>query len=116
MDVEEFVKETLRQIASGVKSAQPHVDRLGGVVVPRVEGFGQLESAEFVEFDVAVTVSKSSEKGGKLEIAGFSFVKGGGGAGSQTAEQFTSRVRFKVPILLPSGDVAEVDAPPMPSK
>ena len=114
MDLREFVKEALVQVASGVRDAQEPVRIQGGFVSPSVVSgasgrsesthFGTLSSGQqvlLVEFDVAVTATDSVEggAGAKLAVASlFSLEAGGKG---RTGSETTSRIKFKVPLALP---------------
>ena len=114
MELREFIRDVLVQIAHGVKDADAEVIAAGGVASPatrsgpvsedRETHFATLESGApvfLVDFDVAVTVSETTDQGGKagLRIASVFSGEFGGKSGESTAT--VSRVRFKVPIALP---------------
>ena len=85
MDLKDFVKESLVQIASGVKEAQEAVRDVGGYVSPAIRLLPKNTDEShmmhlpdgrnifLVDFDVAVTVSESegAEAGAKLKVASF---------------------------------------------
>ena len=89
MNVEEFVSESLKQIAKGLVSAQKT-----GVELT------QLGSQHDIKFDIAVTVSDISEKGGKAGLTVWSI-----GAEAKTKKQLTSntvsRIQFVVQMYYP---------------
>src|SRR5437879_1529943 len=99
MNLQEFVYQTLHQIAAGVAAAKKEHH---GVAPPlifhetsppafRAQGLG---AAFPVEFDVAVTVSDKTEGGVSAGLTVVSLFKAGSSLGA-TAEQSTvSRIRF----------------------
>lgn len=119
MELKEFVKETLTQIAAGIEAAQTEVRDCGGFVNPahRVNPkgsseahFGHLDTGQnifLVNFDVAVTVVEESgaEAGAKLSVA--SLVSIGGGAETSSSSSATNTISFKVPLALPVDAVTE---------
>lgn len=116
MDLKEFIKESLVQIAAGVKESQAAVRDACGYVNPAVRVLPKnTDNAHMtylpdgrnvflVDFDVAVTVSESEKaKGGaKLQVA--SFVKLGGNVGGTSSSSATNRLTFKVPLALPADE------------
>lgn len=113
MELEEFIQETLSQIAAGVEAAQTEVRDAGGFVNPahRVDKheqdkshFGALISGQnifLVDFDVSVSVLEATETEGKakLNIAGFASL--GAGGQSNASSTATNRISFKVPLAMP---------------
>lgn len=111
MDLKEFVKATLTQVAEGVSEAQSSVRAVGGYINPAMVGvasregyLGSVETGQhvfLVDFDVAVTVAEDTgtHANAKLEVASL-FSLGVGGKSGDSA-QSTSRVKFKVPLALP---------------
>ncbi|HHQ4804945.1 hypothetical protein ACET6X_13435 [Aeromonas veronii] len=105
MQLDEFVKTTLVQIAKGVKAAQEEVEELGGAVNPVEASIYGPRSVkpikEKVEFDVALIVqdTSSSEVGGKLSVASV-FGMSGKHSGTDSYQQ-TSRVKFNIYVDLP---------------
>jgi hypothetical protein len=110
MNLDEFVKEVLTQIVSGIQSAQ---EVEGGAFIvpsgdgghdyakhPRVSSSARIKST-IVDFDIALTVEDSSKGagGGGLKVFGI-------GANVQgelsTKDTTVSRIQFAVPILLPA--------------
>ena len=101
MQLDEFVKTTLMQVAKGVKDAQQEAEEMGAVVNPRPEeGWGKRRETS-VSFDVALTVSDTSagEVGGRLTVA--SMLSFGGKTTETDLRQETSRIQFEVTLALP---------------
>jgi len=119
MELKEYIKETLSQIAAGVEAAQTEVRDCGGFVNPayRVSAknsdeshFGGLSNGQnifLVDFDVSVTVVEEAggEASAKLQVA--SLFKVGGGVEQNTSNSSTNRISFKVPLGLPVDAVSE---------
>ena len=107
MKLDEFVAETLKQIATGIVCAQKATSdarQENGVCVspfgvegkPHIEGHYAtgiaLPRVEMISFDVAVSMEKDA-KGG-INMLGIE----AGGGGSSSAE---NRISFSVPMILP---------------
>lgn len=112
MDLKEFVRETLVQIATGVKDAQGDVRALGGIVNPATQNpstngnsyfssVDELHHVFLVDFDVAVTVAENTATNAqaKLNVATILSLGAGGQSGNSSAA--TNRLTFKVPLALP---------------
>lgn len=109
MKLNEFVKEVLTEIISGIRGAQ---DVEGGAFIvpsgdggheyaihPRVSSSARIKST-IVDFDIALTVEDSSmgAGGGGLKVFGI----GANIQGELSSKDTTvSRVQFAIPILLP---------------
>jgi hypothetical protein len=116
MELSEFVEETLAQIVKGVRAAQnrddgPHIAAEGmyGKVTDHlfVTGIGAFT---VVDFDVSVVAdTKGSGKGG-IKVWG---IEAGGGI--DRAVQNTSKVKFAVHLMLPTG-AKQPPAPPLPER
>lgn len=118
MDLREFIKQTLTEIAAGVKDAQESVRASGGYANPAHDRrlrdsneahFGSLEDGQhvfLVDFDVAVcaTDGEQAEAGAKVQIA--SIVNVGTQGGFEKSSSVTSRITFKVPLALPTDEVS----------
>lgn len=128
MNLQDFIKETIVQIAESVVDIQKHFDEKGidAIVNPRefydnkdsdiagrfkptrtnINGQTYISNTDRVvdniEFDVAITVESDSKKevGGKLKV----FDMGIGAEGSEASKQANvSKVRFKIPLVMPHG-------------
>ena len=112
MKLEEFVSETLKQVLSGILTAQEHAAENGGLIcplhLPMRDKAGELYSVTFrtdreqmIEFDVAITTTDGAKTGGGIGI--FVGPVGVGAKGESTKGlEHVSRVRFSVPIVFPN--------------
>lgn len=120
MDLREFVSMSLTQIVQGVADSASAISELGGAVSPAFSSGAKQEHIGVsrdgtntlvyaVDFDVALVASTNvgGEAGAKLQIA--SFVNIGGKASASDKQESTSRVRFSVPLQLPT-DPKSVEA------
>ena len=114
MNLEEFIKQTIVQIASGMESASAALQESTCCVNPTnsdlTDGHGTVlyqvresQPTTPIEFDVAMTASETTGKTGK---AGFQVLSiGVGGEGTTEASNSThSRVKFVIPVALPVSD------------
>ncbi len=105
MELSEFVEETLAQILKGVRAAQtredgPNIAAEGmlGKVTDHLFVTGDDAAFTVVDFDVSVVAeTKGGGKGG-IKVWG---IEAGGGL--DRAVQNTSKVRFAVHLMLPTG-------------
>ncbi|MGA3068256.1 MAG: hypothetical protein ABSF29_15535 [Tepidisphaeraceae bacterium] len=110
MDLKTFISESLKEIISGVRSAQDHFahNPNGAKINPRVrlpQQFNPGHPVHNVEFDIAVTVSESSDE----KVAAGLVVLGLGAGGqtiSKTESSYVSRVKFSVPVIWPYRETA----------
>lgn len=91
MNVQEFVKEALIQVLSGIDAAQETANELGGRVGGKAVDFHP------IQFDIALVTVEQSDSGGGIRVAGI-----GGGGQESTRESSTSRIQFSVPVRHPS--------------
>lgn len=112
MDLKEFVRETLVQIAAGVKDAQSEVRTLGGIVNPATQNPSTSGSSYFasvddlhhvflVDFDVAVTVAENTGTNAHAKLNVATILTLGAGGQSANSSAATNRLTFKVPLALP---------------
>ena len=114
MELKQFVKESLLQIIQGVKEAQAESEGTGAHINPigmsimrndlKGKRFGpkDLTITETIEFDIAVMAMEGKEaKGGIGVVTGIFSLGGGGKTEVQTSN--VSRLKFSVPVVLPSG-------------
>lgn len=124
MELQEFVRTTLIQIAEGVSEANAHLKNgaTGALINPSGTYGGQVKDAIHpVEFDVALTVSDesvtkgTSESGGKagiLTVASVNAKVGSEDSGSNRREA-VSRVKFTVSMQQPANII---HSPPLPQR
>lgn len=114
VELKDFVSESLKQIIDGISSAQGFAEGKNASVNPagiihmkdnyyivdRDDPEIQSPIPQFIEFDVAVTVSEGTEA--KAGIGVFAGAVGLGTQGkAEDANITVSRIKFSVPILLP---------------
>jgi len=114
MDLQDFVSETLLQIVNGVKDAQAKASE-GAIISPKVNcgtdvgaQLGYLWSgsmregtfAQIVQFDVALTVTDSTEHKAGIGVFGGAVSLGASGKSAE-GNNSVSRVKFSVPLVLP---------------
>ncbi|WP_397384350.1 hypothetical protein [Prosthecobacter sp.] len=118
MNLQQFIKETLVQIAHGINEADEAVAGIGAAVNPRDVVFdgkddrpygyyaedkkGQFRRAvQSINFDVVVTVAEGTEtKGGiGIHVGAIGLGSAGKSEKGQTSE---SRIKFSVPLLIPN--------------
>lgn len=109
MNVQEFVADTLVQIASAISDAnarlkEASVDATANPPAANLVSQGSVtyqgvSDTQRIEFDIAVTVEKSATIKGE---AGFLMVlKLGTEGNSATTNAQVSRIRFSIPLKLP---------------
>lgn len=110
MDIQEFIKETLTQIANSANEVNKALESIGAFVPSKCVNGDNIvvrtdetmpKNVVMVDFDIAVTASegKSTSGGGSLHIA--SVVNAGMGKGSNSETQQTHRIKFSMPLVLP---------------
>lgn len=111
MELKEFVTQSLVQIVQGTEAAYEQLKETGAVINPgihvnavtdkMVRSTSGYSAVIPVEFDVALTIEENAktEGGGKLNVV-FSSI--GGNAQSSITSSAVSRIKFAVPIQLPS--------------
>lgn len=119
MQLEDFIGQSLIQIMKGVSHAQRELRTVGGCISPTMRrtspehSIGEAEGAggqpvSFVEFDVAVTATESTNtKGGVGVVVPILTLGVQGQSGHISGTE--SRIRFKVPVLLRSAKVEAME-------
>jgi len=118
MELKDFVRESLVQIAHGISEASEVLKDTSAHINPKnvyvngdnLKNYGRLVNdnsfnpvVELVEFDVAVHASEGTETNGKIGISIGSIGLGAGGK-SQESNRSESRIKFKVPVTFPVTD------------
>jgi hypothetical protein len=110
MELKEFIKETIKQIALGVKEAQDETKDSGAIINPsgmsvgdkgdkylRHDGWRYVQD---LEINVAVTIlDKEGSKGGLGVVTGL--FSAGASTNSEAMNTKVSTVKFNIPIALP---------------
>ena len=109
--LEDFIADSLTQIANGVKKAQEDTKNTGAVISPKmrqtrdsksigeVEGLGG-QPCYKVEFDIAVTANEKSKTTGGIGVAVGVIALGSKGESNDELKN-TSKIQFSIPIVLP---------------
>ena len=116
MDIRQFIKETLFQIASGINDANEALAGTNAQVNPKnvypaeskyahVYGHIQTErpmnrAVHLVEFDVAVHATEGTETKGGIGIAVATLALGSQGK-SEATKASESRIQFGIPMMFP---------------
>lgn len=111
MDIKEFVKESLLQVAESINEANSELEEKGtyipsgdmageGVLFTVVKG---TETRHFVkvEFDLAVTVSQEQASNGGAGLSIASFANVGIKSDNKEEKVDVSRIKFMIPMALP---------------
>ena len=104
MELREFVRETLSQIIMGITEAQQSelIHNSKAAIVPVGQGIKDDDRMnQVVDFDVAVTAQSGTKTKGGLGIFVGPISVGTSGASDQNASSL-NRIRFSVPVYLPS--------------
>lgn len=111
MELSTFVADTLKQIIKGVQEAQAavpvdaaHINPLINHAAPAGKDFvfTHRGTIQLVNFDIAVSVTEGSNTAGKASVGVATAFGAGGSKESTSSEDHSSRIRFVVPLLLPS--------------
>lgn len=113
MQLDDFVSQTLKQIIDGVSAAQKYGKTKNTNINPssaRMDGKASnytvcIETGmplQDIEFDIAVSVGESNQTGGDGESIGEIAVTSANQVTNQSSS--VSRIKFKVPILLPHSE------------
>lgn len=116
MELKDFIKETITQIVNGVVEAQVEISKHGAEINPKRVQFkeaGQYNSynsgkPQYVEFDVGLT---SIQKSGSSEGIGVFLGAISLGKKNDEGTELTavSRIKFSLPVVLPSGTGEHID-------
>lgn len=116
MELKDFIRETITQIVDGVVEAQASIGCHGAEINPRRVQFkeaGQYNyhnsgKPQMVEFDVGLTSiqKKGSAEGVGVFLGSISLGKKNDEGTEHTA---VSRIRFSLPVVLPSGEGEHLD-------
>ena len=112
MKLEDFISESISQIIGGVKKAQEYAEQNQAMVNPvslkKSNSSGDsyydentFRPAQIIEFDISVTTKEDDQVTGKAGV--FISVFKLGIEGKEGSENLISnRIKFSVPIMLPS--------------
>lgn len=111
MDIQEFITESIKQITLGVSSANEAIE-LYGALLPDTSCALSRENMQYyqedgvariiteVNFDIAVTVvqNETTSAGGGIKVCGVNL---GADSSNNNSNQTSSRVQFKLNLVLP---------------
>ena len=111
MELKDFVKTTLTQIAQGISEAQEEIDGTDMIINPaglasnqigdkylRTDGWRYVQDIE-----INVGITEIENEGGKAGIGIVTgFLSGGAQSSSDNSNQIISTIKFKIPVALPS--------------
>jgi Trypsin-co-occurring domain 2 len=117
MDLKDFIKETITDVASAITELQIELEQSGVIINPPVDfkdssvfepdsSSHTFRRIQTIEFDVAVTAASETSGGGKGGLKVLSFEAGAEGKHSRQNEQ-VSRVRFSIPLVLSPSSAEE---------
>ena len=121
MELKDFVKESLCQIAEGILEASKALDQTNAIVNPeniivnseQSQAYGRTRPSnghvqpndsrvvEKVDFDVAVSVQEGSTTNAGIKVAIMSVGLGAGGK-SEASSGYESRIKFSIPMVFPT--------------
>ncbi len=115
MDIKEFIKETLTQIAESVNETNQQLGNQHSFVatenITTASGIPQNDMYSYkdgtahlvreIHFELAITVSDASTQSGKGGIEVFSFVHAGGSKETQNTSHVNHKLSFTLPLALP---------------
>jgi len=109
MELQEFIKETIVQITTGVKEAQEELKGSGCIINPSSyakdgkvlrEGFeNRMRSIQKVKINAALTITEN--EGSKAGIGIAKVFKAGIDAEESSSNQQMNAIEFEIPIALP---------------
>lgn len=103
MELQVFIGKALAEIAAGVSEGRQEAQKYGVQIGQALYSGsssnistkrGSTPIPEFIEFDIAVSVSMGAEAKAGIQVLGFELGKVEGGA----KQESVSRLRFKVPV------------------
>lgn len=115
MDLKDFVSETIVQISQGLIDAQEKTKDLGTVINPPLftkpeedaivkDNEGNTDqAAQFIDFDICLTVENANNSEAKGKISIFSCSLGGGESSSVNIGNM-NRIKFTIPVVFPLHD------------
>jgi len=118
MELKEFIKETLTQIAQGIADAQETLHDSGAIIAPeatirsegshaiRNDGYGT-RAVNQIKFNVGVSVTNGDgTKSGIAVLTGL--FSAGGQVESTNSNQSITNIEFSIPMSYPPGSVKDL--------
>jgi hypothetical protein len=110
LQLRDFVAETIKQVIDGVVTAQEYATGKQATVNPRTQRFSE-PPIQSISFDVAVTATKGAKTQGGVAVFAGAFGFGSKGQ-SEKSNETVNRIRFSVPLALPTGDYRNIHGQP----
>ena len=113
MDLDDFIAESLMQIAKGVHGARTNFSKEASQIAVINPKWGEQRDHSVytseVSFDIAISVTEQTERGGKVGLKVVA-LEIGGVKGSTFENSRINRISFKVPVYFAQTEI--VDAAP----
>ncbi len=116
MELKEFISEALIQIVSGIEDAQGKIEESNAEISPKFSTRQQATTGKLntlfsskhniirqVDFDIAVSATEGTGTKAGVGVLAGAFNLGASGSSNQE-NQTASRIRFSVPVTLPTID------------
>jgi len=104
MELNEFITNTLEEIAKGVSGAKPKFEEFGGKINPkiqsRIHSGNTTDSKSDVEFEVSLTDTSTDTKGKGIGVL-LSVISAGANKTNETEIRSMTKIKFNVPVELP---------------
>ena len=118
MDLKDFIKSTLTQIIQAIGETNEEIKDSKAIVSPRgfyhADGRYQVPRdkdlayhCELVDFDVAVSAREEKGNTGGVAVT-IAAIGLGTKRNSEVENSTASRIRFKIPVLLPQNDASHI--------
>lgn len=117
MEIKDFIKESIMQITHGITDANKEIQNEGAYVVSSVlkdaNGFpivgelysddrnGQKHIIRNIDFKITVSVSDSTQTGGKGTLQVVSFLRVDGGIENNFSSTSLNKIKFSLPLAMP---------------
>ena len=117
MEIKDFIKESITQIAEGITEANKEIQNNGAFIVSSnlkdANGFPVVREiysddrnnkrhiVREIEFDVTISVSDSTQTGGKGSLQVVSFLRADGGIENNISSNAMHRIKFSLPLAMP---------------
>ena len=116
MELKDFIKETITQIINGVVEAQEQISKHGAEINPKKVQFREAGQHNYynsgkpqnIDFDIGLT---TIQKNGSTEAIGVFLGSISLGKKNEAEDEHTavSRIKFSLPLVLPSGKGEHLD-------
>lgn len=121
MELKEFITETLSQIIDGVSEVQEKYKDRNILICPddiqgndsnlyiddedKYSGYTKMTRVQSIDMDIAISVTEKDGKKAGIGVA--QFIKAGISSENAQQNESISKIKFSIPIVLPSSSVKE---------